>query len=121
MPSPVQCFPKMAETHNVWDELTPAQKAKVRKLQGESTAGGGFTPSEGMLAEFGMFFGWGALLAAANGDMPADTFAGLLEAARAHRKRQRAENLIDMFTAVACAQSKNGAKRVNNVVRKIIG
>lgn len=112
----------MSDYHAVIDDLTPEQLAKLRALKQRTSnaavpASTFYTPHELQLAEFADYYGWQALRDAQEGRIEVSTFYGLLFAGRSIRLRRRMENLVDMFNAVACANTKDGQKILNRTIR----
>lgn len=96
----------MPQYHRVIDDLTAEELEKVKAVKADhetSSLSDIYIPSERLLAEFGSYFGWEALLAAKRGEIAAATFAGLIAGARSVRIQERLEQMEDTRMAVAAA------------------
>lgn len=96
----------MPQYHRVIDDLTAEELEKVRAVKADQETkplSAIYIPSERLLAEFGMYFGWEALLSAQSGMISAGTFGGLIAGARSVRIQERLEQMEDTRMAVAAA------------------
>lgn len=96
---------------------TPEELAKVARLKGEVEAKY-VSPEWRMLAEFGYYYGWEAVMSVMTNEIDIDTFNNLLAGAR----KVWAGQIVDMgqmtFTAHAAAQSKNPQRVMNDGLKQ---
>jgi hypothetical protein len=63
-------------------DLTPEQLAKIQRLKGDDTATAEVSPEMYFIAEFGYYFGWGAIVALETGVIGINRAIDLMEAAQ---------------------------------------
>lgn len=102
-----------------WDDLlTDEEREKLGRFKARREATR-LPASAMMLAELGDFFGWGAVHDALTGVLDARTIMLMVRAGRRLHNRRRAEQVGDVFNAVACAQMKNGDRKLQQVINKL--
>lgn len=110
--------------HRALDDLTPEQVEALRVFKnGESAkrvpASSFYTDSEKFIAELGLYYGWQAVRDALTGKISAPTMTGLVYAARAIKSMQRIELLQDLYSTIVNANTKNGDKKQQSIIKKI--
>ena len=70
-------------------------------------------PEDEMLAEFGLYFGWGAVWAVKTNAITATDMHSLIAGARRVNAANRYNKSIDMYYAFAASQSEQGGKAFN--------
>lgn len=109
--------------HVVGAGLSPETLAKVKALHDGPTRSESpaipYTPTEMLLAEYADYYGYEALRDALEGRITAATFQGLLAAGRTRATLRRAETMRDMYTAIACAMSKNGNQKLETEIKRM--
>lgn len=70
-------------------------------------------PEDEMLAEFGLYFGWGAVWAVKNNSITAADMHSLIIGARKVNAANRYNKSIDMYYAFAASQTEQGGKALN--------
>lgn len=113
----------MPKLHRVIDDLTPEELEKVRAVKAASSHGpeaDNYLPSERLLAELGSYYGWQAVVDAANGRIAFQSMPGLISGARSLRLQERIENLEDIRVAVAAGIGGKGTDKLfKNYVDKL--
>lgn len=72
-----------------------------------------------ILAELGLYFGWDAVVSARNNNLTMGDMNKLLIGARKLSVQKRYNEVIDMYTALAGSQSKDGVKAVKSHLREL--
>lgn len=76
-------------------------------------------PEEMLLAEFGVYYGFEAMVAAMNDEITFKKMNDLVRAGRVLEAQKRYNRVIDIFVANAAIQTKNPNKAVNKHLKEI--
>lgn len=116
---------EVVEYHNVLDDYTPEQREQAARIKSGLHPSSGlksyYQTNEEVLAEFGRYFGWQALLDANDGRIEASTFVGLLSAARDEERHRRLDRLSDMKLVMDSLFSKQGQKALEKLANELDG
>lgn len=114
---------EVVEYHNVLDDYTPEQREQAAQIKSGLHPSRGmkgyFQTSEEILAEFGRYYGWQAVLDASDGRIEAGTFVGLLAAARDSERKRRLDRLSDMKLVMDSLFSSKGQKALEKLANEL--
>lgn len=99
-------------------DLLERDKDKIQKTA-RNTKATVVDPEDEMLAEFGLYFGWEAIWAVKTNSITANDMQTLTMGARKVNAANRYNEVVDMYTAFAATQTKEGGKALKERLSEI--